>query len=90
MMILIFITILTATILTNGVRARAPMEPPMVNGVGNEFIVDDAFLTSVLNQYLDKLIVEIEDMDNWLKDGSDDTMLMPVSQFLYIGLRLNF
>ena len=73
MMILIFITILAATILTNGVRARGPMEPPMVNSVSNEFIVDDAFTTKVLNKYLEKLIEEIEDMDNWLKDGSDDT-----------------
>ena len=94
MMVLIFITILVATILTNGAHAHAPMEPPTVNGVSNELIVDDAFPTkdilSVLNEYLDKVIAKLEDMEHWIKDGSDDTMVMPVSLFLYIGLILNF
>ena len=66
----------------------------MVNSVSNEFIVDDADPTkdtvSVINQYLDKLIAKLEDMDNWVKDGSDDTMVMPVSPFLYIGFSSNF
>ena len=90
----ISITILATLILTNGAHAHAPMEPPTVNGVSYELIVDDAFPTkdilSVLNEYLDKVIAKLEDMDHWIKDGSDDTMVMPVSLFLYIGLILNF
>ena len=66
----------------------------MVNSVSNGFIVDDADPTkdtvSFLNQYLDKLIAKLEDMHNWVKDGSDDTMVMPVSPFSYIGFSLNF
>ena len=94
MMVLIFITILVATILTNGAHAHAPMEPPTVNGVSNELIVDDAFPTkdilSVLNKYLDKVIAELEDIDNVVKDGSVDTVVMPVSQIFIHRITINY
>ena len=67
------------------------MEPPMVDNASNEFIGDDTIAKldkfSALNEYLDKVIAELEDIDNFVKDGSVDTVVMPVSQILYIGLK---
>ena len=81
MMVPISITILATLILTNGAHARAPMEPPMVN---NEFIDNDSIdkldKFSALNKYLDEVIAELEDIDNLLKDGSVDPVVMPVSE----------
>ena len=77
----ISITILATLILTNGAHARATMEPPMVN---NEFIGNDSIdkldKLSALNKYLDEVIAELEDIDNLLKDGSVDPVVMPVSE----------
>ena len=89
-MVPISITILATLILTTGAHARAPMEPPMVDNASNEFIGDDTIAKldklSAINEYLDKVIAELEDIDNLLKDGSVDTVIMPVSQiFIYIG-----
>ena len=85
MIIPILTTILATTILTNGIHARATMEPPMVNSASNERNVDCPFTKtdnlSDLEKYLDKVIRELEDMDNWVKDESLDVMTIPVSKF---------
>ena len=85
MIIPILTTILATTILTNGIHARATMEPPMVNSASNERNVDGPFTKtdnlSDLGKYLDKVIHELEDMDNWVKDESLDIMTIPVSKF---------
>ena len=85
MIIPILTTILATTILTNGVHARPTMEPPMVNSASNEHNVDGAIAKadnmSALGKYLDKVINELEDMDNWVKDESLDIMTIPVSKF---------
>ena len=61
------------------------MEPPMVNSASNEHNVDGAIAKadnmSALGKYLDKVINELEDMDNWVKDESLDIMTIPVSKF---------
>ena len=81
-------------ILTNGAHARAPMEPAMVNNASNEFIGDDTIAKldklSALNKYLDKVIAELEDIDNLLKDGSVDTVVMPVSQISIHRIKINY
>ena len=86
MIIPILTTILATTILTNGIHARATMEPPMVNSASNEHNVDGAIAKadnmSALGKYLDKVINELEDMDNWVKDESLDIMTIQVSKFL--------
>ena len=94
MMVPIFITILATLILTNGAHARAPMEPPMVNNASNEFIGDDTIAKldklSAINEYLDKVIAELEEIDNFLKDGSVDTVVMPVSQIFLHRIKINY
>ena len=86
MIIPILTTILATTILTNGIHARATMEPPMVKSPSNEHDVDGAIAKadnmSALGKYLDKVINELEDMDNWVKDESLDIMTIQVSEFL--------
>ena len=86
MIIPILITILATTILTNGVHARPTMEPPM--SASNEHNVDGAIAKadnmSGLGKYLDKVINELEDMDNWVKDESLDIMTIQVSKFLKV------
>ena len=88
MIITILTTILATTILTNGIHARATMEPPMVKSAINEHNVDGPFTKtdnlSDLGKYLDKVIHELEDMDNWVKDESLDVMTIPVSKFLKV------
>ena len=85
MIIPILTTILATTILTNGIHARATMEPPTVKSAINEHNVDGPFIKSDdfsdLGKYLDKVIHELEDMDNWVKDESLDIMTIPVSKF---------
>ena len=85
MIIPILTTILATTILTNGIHARATMEPPMVKSAINEHNDDGPFTKtddlSDLGKYLDKVIHELEDMDNWVKDESLDIMTIPVSKF---------
>ena len=57
----------------------------MVNSASNERNVDGPFTKtdnlSDLGKYLDKVIHELEDMDNWVKDESLDIMTIPVSKF---------
>ena len=93
-MVPISITILATLILTNGAHARAPMEPPMVNDSSNEFIGDDTIAKSdklsALNKYLDKVIAELEDIDNFVKDGSVDTVVMPVSQIFIHRIQIKY
>ena len=93
-MVPIFITILATLILTNGAHARAPMEPPMVNNASNEFIGDDTIAKldklSALNKYLDKVIAELEDIDNLLRDGSADTVAMPVSHIFIHRVEIKY
>ena len=90
----ISITILATLILTTGAHVRAPMEPPMVNNASNEFIGDDTIAKldklSALNKYLDTVIAELEDIDNLLKDGSVDTVVMPVSQIFIHRIKINY
>ena len=66
----------------------------MVKGASNELNVDGSFAKTndlfALGKYLNKLIHELEDMDNWVKDESLDIMTMPVSKFLYSRLHLIF
>ena len=85
MIIPILTTILATTILTNGIHARTTMEPPVVKSAINENNVDGPFTKtdnlSDLGKYLDKVIHELEDMDNWVKDESLDIMTIPVSKF---------
>ena len=80
--------------LTTGAHVRAPMEPPMVNNASNEFIGDDTIAKldklSAINEYLDKVIAELEDIDNLLKDGSVDTVVMPVSQIFLHRIKINY
>ena len=84
----ILTTILATTTLTNGVHARPTMEPPMANSASNEHNVDGAIAKadkmSSLGKYLDKVINELEDMDNWVKDESLDIMTIQVSKFLIV------
>ena len=93
-MVPISITILATLILTNGAHARAPMEPPMVNNASNEFIGDDTIAKldklSALNKYLDKVIAELEDIDNLLRDGSADTVAMPVSHIFIHRVEIKY
>ena len=93
-MVPISITILATLILTNGAHARAPMEPPMAMNASNEFIGDDTIAKldklSAINEYLDKVIAELEDIDNFLKDGSVDTVVMPVSQIFLHRIKINY
>ena len=88
MIVPILITILATTMLTNGIHARDTMEPPMVNSASNEHNVDGAIAKadnmSALGKYLDKVINELEDMDNWVKDESLDIMTIQVSEFLKV------
>ena len=69
--------------LTNGIHARDTMEPPMVKSASNDLNVDGAIAKtddfSALGKYLDKLIHELEDMDNWVKDESLDIMTSLIS-----------
>ena len=85
MIIPILSTILATTILTNGIDARATMEPPLVKSAINEHNIDGPFTKtdnlSDLGKYLDKVIDELEYMDNWVKDESLDIMTIPVSKF---------
>ena len=80
--------------LTTGAHVRAPMEPPMVNNASNEFIGDDTIAKldklSAINEYLDKVIAELEDIDNFVKDGSVDTVVMPVSQIFLHRIKINY
>lgn len=84
----ILTTILATTILINGIHARATMEPPMVKTASNELNVDGPFAKTIdlsaLEKYLAKVIHELDDMDNWVKDESSDIMTMPVSIFLKV------
>ena len=93
-MLPISITILATLILTTGANARAPMDPPMVDNASNEFIDDDTIAESnklsVLDKYLDKVIAELEDIDNFVKDGSVDTVVMPVSQIFLHRIKINY
>ena len=70
------------------------MEPPMVNNASNEFIGDDTIAKldklSAINEYLDKVIAELEDIDNFVKDGSVDTVVMPVSQIFIHMIKINY
>ena len=70
------------------------MEPPMVNNASNEFIGDDTIAKldklSAINEYLDKVIAELEDIDNFVKDGSVDTVVMPVSQIFLHRIKINY
>ena len=88
MIIPILITILATTMLTNGIHARATMEPPMVKSASNEHNVDGAIAKadnmSALGKYLDKVMNELEDMDNWVKDESLDIMTIQVTKFLKV------
>ena len=94
MMVPISITILATLILTNGADARVPLETPMVNNASNKFIRDDAIAEldklSALNKYLDKVIAELEDIDNLLKDGSVDTVAMPVSHIFIHRIEIKY
>ena len=94
MMVPISITILATLILTNGAHARAPMEPQMDNNASNGFIRDDAIAEldklSALNKYLDKVIAELEDIDNLLKDGSVDAVAMPVSYIFIHRIEIKY
>ena len=94
MMVPISITILATLILTTGAHARAPMDPPMADNASNEFIGDDAIAEldklSALKKYLDGVIAELEDIDNLLKDGSVDTVDMPVSQIFIHRIKINY
>ena len=94
MMVPISITILATLILTTGAHARAPMEPQMDNNASNELIGDDAIAEldklSALNKYLDKVIAELEDIDNLLKDGSADTVAMPVSHIFIHRIEIKY
>ena len=94
MMVPISITILAAFILTNGAHARVSMEPSMVNNASNEFIGDDTIAKldklSALNKYLDKVMAELEDIDNFVKDGSVDTVVMPVSQIFIHRIQIKY
>ena len=60
----------------------------MVNKASNELNVDGAIAKadnmSALGKYLDKVINELEDMDNWVKDESLDIMTIQVSKFLKV------
>ena len=93
-MVPISITILATLMLTSGAHARVPMEPLMVNNASNEFIRDDAVAESdrlsALNKYLDKVIAELEDIDNLLKDGSADTVAMPVSHIFIHRIEIKY
>ena len=57
----------------------------MVNSASNEHNVDGAIAKadnmSALGKYLDKVINELKDMDNWVKDESLDIMTIQVSKF---------
>ena len=57
----------------------------MVKSAISEHNVDVPFTKtdnlSDLGKYLDKVIDELEDMDNWVKDESLDIMTIPVSKF---------
>ena len=60
----------------------------MVNSASNEHNVDGAIAKadnmSALGKYLDKVINELKDMDNWVKDESLDIMTIQVSKFLKV------
>ena len=60
----------------------------MVNSASNEQDVDGAIAKadnmSALGKYLDKVINELEDMDDWVKDESLDIMTIQVSKFLKV------
>ena len=93
-MVPISITILATLILTNGADASFPLETPMVNNTSNKFIRDDAIAEldklSALNKYLDKVIAELEDIDNLLRDGSADTVAMPVSHIFIHRIEIKY
>ena len=98
MMVPISITILATLIFTNGAHARAPMEPHMDNNAINDFFVrfirDDTIAEldklSAPNKYLDKVIAELEDIDNLLKDGSVDAVAMPVSYIFIHRIEIKY
>ena len=60
----------------------------MVNSASSEHNVDGAIDKaddmSALGKYLDKVLNELEDMDNWVKDESLDIMTIQVSTFLKV------